>query len=63
GSSDQNLRAKGANSPMKFVLLILIVPNRLVKQLLHFVKVAIKKALKRLTEKLLGYLNGKSCNY
>ena len=43
---------------MKFVLLILIVPNGLVKQLLHFVKVAIKKALKRLIEKLLGYPNG-----
>ncbi len=54
GSNDPNLHAKGVNSPMKFVLLILIVPNGLVKQLLHFVKVAIKKALKRLIEELLG---------
>ena len=54
GSNDPNLHAKGVNSPMKFVLLILIVPNGVVKQLLHFVKVAIKKALKRLIEELLG---------
>lgn len=35
-------------------IIILIVPNRLVKQLLHSVKVAVEKALKRLIEGILG---------
>ncbi|AGO00114.1 hypothetical protein LRI_1904 (plasmid) [Limosilactobacillus reuteri I5007] len=39
---------------MKFILLVLIVPNGLVKQLLHDVKVAIKKAIKHLIKELLN---------
>ncbi|AGR65150.1 hypothetical protein N134_05285 [Limosilactobacillus reuteri TD1] len=39
---------------MHWCIFIIIVPNGLVKQLLHFVKVVIKKALKRLIKELLG---------
>lgn len=42
-------------SPMgHWFLIVIIVPNGLVKQLMHCVKVAIKKALKRLIKELLG---------
>ncbi|MEY8614094.1 hypothetical protein AALH53_06155 [Limosilactobacillus reuteri] len=40
--------------PIALVHLYHYRAERLVKQLLHFVKVAIKKALKRLIEELLG---------
>ncbi|MEH1000633.1 hypothetical protein [Limosilactobacillus reuteri] len=35
-------------------LIVIIVPNGLVKQLLHDVKVAIKKAIKHLIKELLN---------
>ncbi|WP_266101135.1 hypothetical protein [Limosilactobacillus reuteri] len=41
-------------SQLHWCIFIIIVPNGLVKQLLHSVKVVIKKALKHLIDELLG---------
>ena len=53
--SSRSICASWGTPPMgHWFLIVIIVPNGLVKQLMHCVKVAIKKALKRLIDELLG---------